>query len=156
MRGRTEEMRALHRGAWLGAALVLAAGTGAVAQGLPTPLLQEVLVKTNLLSFNDAITNDNFTVFHMRLSKPFRDQFPPERLRQTFKEFVEKRASFDVIAAKPAIPIGEAKIDNEGVLRLNGYFETTPKQVKYQLGFIRSEGDWKLSSINVQIESPSQ
>ena len=126
----------------------------AAAQGLPTPLLQEVLVKTNLLSFNDAVTNDNFTVFHARLSKPFRDQFPPDRLRQTFKEFVDKHASFDVIAAKPVIPVGEARIDNEGVLRLVGYFDTTPKQVKYQLGFIRSEGDWKLSSINVQIEAP--
>lgn len=136
-------------------ALIFAAlAAPAVAQGLPTPLLQEVLVKTNLLSFNDAVTSDNFTVFQTRLSKPFRDQFSPDRLRQTFKEFVDKHASFDVIAAKPVIPVGEAKIDNEGVLRLVGYFDTTPKQVKYQLGFIRSEGDWKLSSINVQIEAP--
>lgn len=126
----------------------------AAAQGLPNPLVQEVLVKANLLSFNDAVAADNFTVFHARLSKPFREQFPPERLRQTFKEFVEKRAAFEVIAGKPMVPTGEAKIDGEGVLRLNGRFETTPKQVKYQLGFIRSEGDWKLSSINVQIEAP--
>lgn len=147
-------MTAALRALIVGAALACAAAVPVSAQGLPTPLLQEVLVKTNLLSFNDAIANDNFTVFHLRLSKPFRDQFPPDRLRQTFKEFVEKRASFDVIAAKPAVPTGEAKIDSEGVLRLNGYFETTPKQVKYQLGFIRSEGDWKLSSINVQIEAP--
>ena len=126
----------------------------AFAQSLPNPLVQEVLVKANLLSFADAVAADNFTVFHARLSKPFRDQFPPDRLRQTFKEFVEKRAAFEVIAAKPMVPSSEARIDNEGVLRLNGRFETTPKQVKYQLGFIRSEGDWKLSSINVQIEAP--
>lgn len=142
------------RAAAFGVSLATVAAIPARAQGLPTPLLQEVLVKTNLLSFNDAVTNDNFTVFHLRLSKPFRDQFPPDRLRQTFKDFVEKRAAFDVIAAKPIVPVGEPKIDGEGVLRLNGYFETTPKQVKYQLGFIRSEGDWKLSSINVQIEAP--
>jgi hypothetical protein len=126
----------------------------ALAQALPSPLLQEVLVKTNLLSFNDAVAADNFTVFHARLSKPFRDQFPPDRLRQTFKDFVEKKAAFDVIAAKPAVPSGDVRIDSDGVLRLSGHFETTPKQVKYQLGFIRSEGDWKLSSINVQIEGP--
>lgn len=127
---------------------------GAIAQSLPNPLVQEVLVKANLLSFADAVAADNFTVFHARLSKPFREQFPPDRLRQTFKDFVQKRAAFEVIAAKPTVPSAEAKIDAEGVLRLNGRFETTPKQVKYQLGFIRSEGDWKLSSINVQIEAP--
>jgi len=138
-----------------GIALALAVPQGrAAAQSLPNPLVQEVLVKANLLSFADAVAADNFTVFHARLSKPFRDQFPPDRLRQTFKEFVEKRAAFEVIAAKPMVPSGDAKIDGEGVLRLNGRFETTPKQVKYQLGFIRSEGDWKLSSINVQIETP--
>lgn len=140
--------------ALLATLLCFVAADAASAQSLPNPLVQEVLVKANLLSFGDAVMADNFTVFHARLSKPFRDQFPPDRLRQTFKEFVEKRPSFEVIAAKPAVPTGEAKIDGEGVLRLNGRFETTPKQVKYQLGFIRSEGDWKLSSINVQIEAP--
>lgn len=135
-------------------AVAVAFSGAAAAQSLPNALVQEVLVKANLLSFNDAVAADNFTVFHARLSKPFRDQFPPERLRQTFKEFVEKRAAFEVIAGKPMVPTSDAKIDGEGVLRLHGRFETAPKQVKYQLGFIRSEGDWKLSSINVQIEAP--
>jgi len=31
-------------------------------------------------------------------------------------------------------------------------FETAPKQVKYQLGFIPSDGLWKLSGITIDIE----
>ena len=38
------------------------------------------------------------------------------------------------------------------MLRLKGHFDTTPKQVKYQLGFIPSDGLWKLSAVTINIE----
>jgi hypothetical protein len=50
------------------------------------------------------------------------------------------------------IPDEDAKIDDKGVLRLKGHFDTTPKKVKYQLGFIPSDGQWKLSGISIDIE----
>ena len=124
----------------------------APAQGMPSPFVQEVLVKSILLTLNDAVATDNFTVMHAKISKPFRDQFPPEKLRSVFKDLIEKRAVFDAVVAKPIVPDGDAKIDDNGVLRLKGRFETTPKQVKYQLGFIPSDGLWKLSGITIDIE----
>jgi hypothetical protein len=124
----------------------------APAQGMPSPFVQEVLVKSILLTLNDAVTSDNFTVLHAKISKPFREQFPPEKLRAVFKDLIEKRAVFDAIVAKPPVPDGEAKIDDNQVLRLKGRFETSPKQVKYQLGFIASDGQWKLSAITIDIE----
>ena len=124
----------------------------APAQGMPSPFVQEVLVKSILLTLNDAVAADNFTVMHAKLSKPFREQFPPEKLRAVFKDLIDKRAVFDAVVAKPIVPDGEAKIDDNGVLRLKGRFETTPKQVRYQLGFIGSDGMWKLSSITIDIE----
>jgi len=36
-----------------------------------------VLIKVTLLTFNDANVTGNYTVLHAKLSKPFRDQFPP-------------------------------------------------------------------------------
>ena len=58
------------------AAVALSTGK-APAQGMPSPFVQEVLVKSILLTLNDAVTSDNFTVMHAKISKPFRDQFPP-------------------------------------------------------------------------------
>ena len=65
-------------------AMVTAAGasTGATAQGMPGPFVQEVLVKSILVTLSDAVAADNFTVMHAKISKPFRDQFPPEKLRE--------------------------------------------------------------------------
>jgi hypothetical protein len=136
------------------AALLFAAGlagapSSAHAQGMPSPFVQEVLVKSILVTLSDAVAYDNFTVLHAKISKPFREQFPPEKLRAVFKDLIDKRAVFDAIVAKPIVPDGEAKIDE---LRLKGRFETTPKQVKYQLGFIPSDGLWKLSAVTIDIE----
>jgi hypothetical protein len=134
------------------ALLVVSSSTRALALDMPSPFVQEILVKSVLITLNDAVASDNFTVLHAKISTPFRDQFPPEKLRTVFKDLVEKHAVFDAIVASPVIPDEDAKIDDKGVLRLKGHFDTTPKKVKYQLGFIPSDGQWKLSGIAIDIE----
>ena len=124
----------------------------AFALDMPGPSAQEVLVKSILVTLNDAVVSDNFTILHAKISKPFRDQFPPEKLRAVFKDLVEKHAVFDAVVAEKMIADEEAKIDEQGVLKLKGHFQTAPKQVKYQLGFIQSEGAWKLSGVTIDIE----
>ena len=133
-------------------ALVATSPMKALALDMPGPAGQEVLVKSILVTLNDAVASDNFTVLHAKISKPFREQFPPEKLRAVFKDLVEKHAVFDAVVAKPIISDEEAKIDEKGVLWLKGHFDSTPKQVKYQLGFIQSEGAWKLSGVTIDIE----
>jgi len=147
-------MRYWARFSWAAAVALLVAACPVKARALdmPSPSVQEVLVKSILVTLNDAVASDNFTVLHAKISKPFRDQFPPDRLRAVFKDLIEKHAVFDAIVASPAIADEEAKIDDKGVLWLKGRFDTAPKKVKYQLGFIPSDGQWKLSGITIDIE----
>ena len=133
-------------------ALLTICASRATALDMPNPFVQEVLVKSILVSLNDAVAADNFTVFHAKISKPFRDQFPPDKLKTIFKDLVDKHAVFDAVVAKPIVLDEDAKVDDKGVLRLKGHFETSPKQVKYQLAFIPSDGAWKLSGISIDIE----
>jgi hypothetical protein len=137
------------------AGMSLIAGS-ALAQEVPNATMQEILVKTSLLTFNDANVTGNYTVLHAKLSKPFRDQITPEKLKQSFKSFADQHVDFDLIAAKPIVPTSEAKINSSGVLMLRGYFDTTPSRVTYELDFLRSEGEWKLISINVKVRPPGQ
>jgi hypothetical protein len=134
------------------AASALAAPEAASAQGMPSPFVQEVLVKSILVTLSDAVAADNFTVLHAKTSKPFRDQFPPDKLQAVFKNLVDKHAVFDAVVAKPIIADEETRIDEKGVLRLKGHFETAPKKVKYQLGFILADGTWKLAGVSIDIE----
>lgn len=133
--------------AWVGAA---------VAQKAPGPEQQEVLIKSALMTFNDANVTGNYTVLHAKLSKPFRDQFPPDKLKESFKAFVEAHIDFDLIVAKPPVAAEETKVDDEGRLRLRGYFDTRPSRVNYNLAFIRSEGEWKLISLHVDVKKPEE
>ena len=133
-------------------ALIAISPTKALSLDMPGPSAQEVLVKSILVTLNDAVTSDNFTILHAKISKPFRDQFPPERLRSVFKDLVEKHAVFDAVVAEKMIADEDARIDEKGVLKLKGRFQTAPKQVKYELGFIQSEGAWKLSGVTIDIE----
>ena len=88
----------------------------ATALDMPRPSVQEVLVKSTLVTLNDAVATENFAVFHAKLSKPFRDQFPPEKLQAVFRNLVDKHAVFDAIVAERMIPDEEAKIDEKGCL----------------------------------------
>lgn len=152
-------MNSLRIARWaLASALFLGASLSpALAQvKVPGAELQEVLIKVSLLSFNDANVTGNYAVFHTKLSKPFRDQFPPEKLAQTFKEFRDKRIDFDIIAAKKPILTEEPKIGDNGVLSIKGFFDTTPSRVNYDLAFIMSDGEWKLIKIDVDVKRPDK
>jgi hypothetical protein len=126
----------------------------AQAQKAPPPEQQEVLIKTTLLTFNDANVTQNYGVLHAKLSKQFRDQFSPERLKEVFKPFVDQKIDIDLIAAKAPIPAKAAEVDDRGVLSLSGHFDTKPSHVFYDLGYVMSDGEWKPIKINVNVKPP--
>jgi hypothetical protein len=134
----------------------LVAAGPAVALKPPIPEMQEVLIKASLMSFNDANVTGNYAVLHAKLSKPFRDQFSPEKLKQTFKPFADAHVDFDVVVAKPPVPTEAVRVDDGGRLLLRGYFDTQPSRVHYDLAFILSEGEWKLIRLNVNVKKAGE
>jgi hypothetical protein len=120
---------------------------------LPTPLVEEVMVKTSLLTFNDANLTGNYAVMHARMAKPFREKFSADTLKQAFKAFAGHH--IDIVAARPIVPTEEARIAGNGTLMLRGYFDTTPSRLSYELDFAASEGEWKLIRIDVKVKGPS-
>ena len=121
---------------------------------VPNDLLQEKLIKTYLLTFNDANLTGNYTVLHAKLAKPFRDQFNPDKLQQAFKSFADQKVDLGIIAAKQPIASTPSKIDSRGALVVRGYFDTTPSRVIYELDFVPSEEEWKPISIHVNVKKP--
>ena len=141
-------------------AALLAVGLAAVPATaetkLPSPFLQEILIKTALLTLNDANITGNYAVLHAKLAKPFREQYSPDRLKQVFKAFADQRADWGVISAKPPVPTAEAAIDKRGVLQLRGYFDTSPSRITYEIDFAPSEGEWKPLMLHVKARPPNE
>ena len=146
---RTTGLLAVVFAALVGAML---AASPAFAQKAPDPVTQEVLVKSTLLTFNDANVTGNYTVMHAKLAKPFRDKFSPDRLKEVFKVFHEKQIDIDLIAAKQPTASKPVQVNDSGVLQLHGYFDTSPSRVHYELDYIMSDGEWKPIRINVQLK----
>ena len=123
---------------------------------VPSPLKQEILIKTSLLTLNDANLTGNYTVLHAKLAKPFREQFNPERLQQVFKPFADKKLDLGPIAGKPPIVTADTLIDKRGALVLRGYFDTSPSRVYYEFDFVPSESEWKPIKLNVSVKPPGE
>ena len=123
---------------------------------VPSPVLQEILIKTTLLTFSDANLTGNYTVLHTKLAKVFRDQITPDGLKKGFQPFADQKVDFGLISAKPPIASSESKIDNRGALLLRGYFDTAPSRVNYELDFLPSEGLWKPIMLNVRVKPPNE
>ena len=94
----------------------------------------------------------NYTVFHAKLAKPFRDKFSPDQVAEAFKGFRDRHLDLALIAAKTPISAEEPKLDNNGRLTLKGYFDAVLSHVNYDLAFIMSEGEWKLVNIHVDLK----
>ena len=134
----------------------LVAAGPAVALKPPVAEIQEVLIKASLMSFNDANVTGNYAVLHAKLSKPFRDQATPDKLKQAFKGFADAHVDFDIVVAKPPVPTEAAQIDDDGRLLLRGYFDTRPSRVHYDLAFVMSEGEWKLIRLSVNVKKTGE
>jgi len=133
---------------------MLAIAPAHAANTVPSARLQEILIKTSLLTFNDANLTGNYSVMHAKLAKAFRDKITAERLKAAFTGFSSKKIDIALIAAMPPVEAGEPKIDEHGALVLRGYFNTKPSRISYELYFLPSEGEWKLAQIDVKVKPP--
>lgn len=138
------------------ATIAFAAVSARAENTVPSPLLQEMLIKTSLLTLNDANITGNYTVLHAKLAKPFREQYSPDKLKDIFKTFAQQKADWAIIAAKAPVTTTEATIDKRGALLLRGYFDTQPSRLTYELDFVPSEGEWKPVKLYVRVKPPGE
>jgi hypothetical protein len=131
--------------------LVLASVTAQAQNKVPGDRALEALVKSSLITFNDANITDNYTVLHAKLSQPFRIKYSPEKLAETFKVFRDKHIDFDIVAALKPVYDPAPKLDDDGKLIVEGYFDPEHARVAFELDFIPSDGEWKLIKINVKV-----
>ncbi len=132
-------------------ALLLPSPAGAEGATVPSPAGQEILIKSSLLTLNDANVTGNYAVLYAKLAKPVREQFTQERVKQSFKEFVDKKIDFKLIVAKIPVATREPQIDDRGALVLRGYFDISTDRLTYALDFIPSEGEWKPVKLTVNV-----
>lgn len=126
----------------------------AYAIDLPTDDEQDVLVRTTLMTFNDANITGNYSVLLAKASKQFREQMTVEKLTAAFESFRSKKLFFEGIITDDYESQQKAKLDSEGALVLAGEFKNDDVQLKYKLRFAQDSDAWKVIGIDVDAKKP--
>ena len=116
---------------------------------IPSDDEQDVLIRTTLMTFNDANMTGNYAVLLAKASKQFQSQFTTDQLVTSFESFRQNELFFEDAITADYDSFEKAKLDKEGALVLAGVFKTDDLQVKYRLRFVQNTKVWKILGINV-------
>ncbi len=116
---------------------------------MPTAEQIVILIRSSLLTLNDAIETGNFTVLRDRGAPSFQAANTAARLSDIFQNLGRQGVDLSRIAAiAPKLTEGPA-IDASHRLHLAGYFPAHPVAIKFGLIFEASAGRWRLFGISV-------
>jgi hypothetical protein len=113
-----------------------------------------VMIRSTLLSLNDAVTTGNFTVLRDLAAPSFREANNAGRLAQIFSNLAAQRVNLAFLAImvpKLSEPPG---IDANRRLRIAGFFPSDPLQINFDLQFEAVAGQWRLFGISVNPTKP--
>ena len=119
-------------------------------QTMPVSIEQALyLVRSTLLTLNDANRSGNYTVLRDLAAPDFQARNTAADLAQTFSDL--RRRNFDLYGAAllaPQLTVVPA-LDQSGMLHLAGYIPTRPQQINFDLVFQVVGNRWRLYSISI-------
>jgi hypothetical protein len=127
-----------------------AAAEPAAPPSLPVGIEQALyLIRSTLLTLNDANHSGNYTVLRDLAAPDFQARNTAADLAQIFVDL--RRRNFDLYCAALLAPQLSAApaLDADKRLRLTGFFPTRPLQINFDLSFQVAGGQWLLFGIAI-------
>ena len=114
-----------------------------------------ILIRTALLTLNDAVQTGNFTVLRDVAAPGFRDANTAARLSQVFSDLAQQGFDFSSVATIAPQLAETPTIDPKtNMLRVKGWFPAQPMQINFGLLFQSVGGRWRLFGISVNPSVP--
>lgn len=109
-----------------------------------------LLLRSTLLTLNDAIQTGNFTVLRDVGAPGFRDA-NTARLSQAFSNLANQGVDLSAVTAiAPQLSEAPALDQQKGMLHLKGYFPGQPVQINFEVLYQAVGGRWRLFGLSVQ------
>ena len=116
---------------------------------IPSADIIVILIRSTLLSLNDALRTGNYTVLRDLASPSFREANNAGRLHQIFSGLSAQRIDLSAVAIlAPKLPVPPS-IDQDKRLHIAGYFPGEPVQLDFALVFEAVARQWRLFGISV-------
>jgi hypothetical protein len=157
------------RGTAFTAALVLALALGGQSYAqtpAPQPPPSQVvmpdaekivlLLRTTLITLNDALQSGNFTVLRDMGAPGFRDANAAAKLSQSFSDLSSKGVDLSPVSIiAPQLTEAPGLDQSKGMLHLKGYFPGTPVQINFEMLYQAVDGRWRMFGLSVQPGPPT-
>jgi hypothetical protein len=117
-----------------------------------------MLINSALIALNQANATGNYTVLRDMAAPGFQQANSPERLAKVFSNLRSRNLDLTPILLFQPKLSQRPMINDRGMLRITGFFPTSPERVNFDLMFQPVQGKWRLYGIaaNTQAVQPAQ
>jgi hypothetical protein len=123
-------------------------------QQAPIPLQQALyLIRSTLLTLNDANHSGNYTVLRDLAAPGFQAKNSAADLGQIFADLRSRHVDLYAVAVMAPQLTAAPAVEGNGMLRLTGYFPTRPLRIAFDLLFQNVDRSWRLFGISVRTQS---
>ncbi len=110
-----------------------------------------LLIRTTLISLNDAVQTGNFTVLRDRAAPGFRDANSAARLGVLFAGLAQRGIDLAAVSIlAPQLDEAPAVDSQSNMLRIKGHFPGQPVRIDFELLFQPVAGRWRVFGLSVQ------
>ncbi len=108
-----------------------------------------LLIRTAMLSLNDALKTGNYTVLRDIGGPTFREYNSAARLSQLFSGLGAQGVDLSMVAVMEPLFTETPALDARNTLRLRGYFPGKPVQINFDILYEPAGGHWRLFGLSV-------
>jgi len=110
-----------------------------------------LLLRTTLLTLNDALQTGNFTVLRDVSAPSFREANSAARLSEIFGNLARQNIDLAVVAIlTPQLSEAPLLDTNANMLRMQGFFPSQPLRLNFEVVYQAVAGRWRLFGLSVR------
>ena len=131
-----------------------ATGIAGRSNNAPDAQAAKQMANNTMINFKNAVNSGDFEAFYRtQLSDLWKKQITADKLRTSFKSFVDRKIDLTPIFAVEPVLDEPPYVDGNGLLTLVGHYPVESEKVKvtFELSYSR-EANWALSGIKVNIK----
>jgi hypothetical protein len=123
-------------------------------QSQPLPREEEILklAQRTMRDFDEAVREKSFEKFYDTVAVAWRKQLTVAQLERAFAPFINAEVKIGGIGQAEMQLDGPPSINPEGVLVVNGHFNTAPYQIYFSMKFVHEQPWWKLFGLDVRLQ----
>ena len=117
-----------------------------------------MLINSALIALNQANATGNYTVLRQMAAPGFQQANSAEKLAKAFSQLRSRNLDLSPILLFQPKLYRRPEMNDQGMLRVMGFFPTSPERVNFDLIFQPVQGKWRLYGIaaNAAAPAPSQ